>query len=132
MAKKGAPTGKWETMPPHLQDDRKIDIRDAEPKFIVRRPGVPEVEIPIEKTEFVIGRLGSEVDLVLEDERVSRKHAKLSMNDKGYFLLEDLGSQNGIRFQDRVVRRLNLVDGDEFHIGETHFVFRANLNRLRS
>jgi pSer/pThr/pTyr-binding forkhead associated (FHA) protein len=127
----GAPTGKWDTIPEHLRgEDQPYDIRQAEAKLKVRRPGVPEVTIPLEKTAFIIGRSPNEVDLVLDDEMVSKKHAKLTMDARGYFRLEDLGSQNKIRFKNRPVRRLNLVDGDVFSIGRTEFTFVAKMNRF--
>ncbi|MFO0728108.1 MAG: FHA domain-containing protein [Myxococcota bacterium] len=129
---RGAPTGKWETLPEHLKQELAADLRKASPKLFVRRPGVPEVEIAIEKTEFVIGRLASAVDLVLEDDLVSRRHASLTMDERGYFRLEDLGSENGIRYQGRPVRRLNLVDGDSFSIGKTEFTFKATMNRFQA
>lgn len=129
---RGAPTGKWETLPEHLKQEALADLRKAGPKLFVRRPGVPEVEIAIEKTEFTIGRQTSLVDLVLEDDLVSRRHAALTMNEKGYFRLDDLGSENGIRYEGRPVRRLNLVDGDRFAIGRTEFTFRASMNRFQA
>jgi hypothetical protein len=111
----GAPTGKWDTMPEHLREDQPYDIRQAEAKLKVRRPGVPEVVIPLEKTMFVIGRSPNDVDLVLDDETVSKKHARLTMDARGYFRLEDLGSQNKIRFKNRPVRpnRVHLPGQDE-------------------
>lgn len=126
---RGAPTGKWETLPPHLATPTVTDIRRAAPKLTVRRPGVPSVDIPIETTEFVIGRQPNEVDLVLEDDWVSKRHAKITMDERGYFRLDDMGSQNGIKYEGRPVRRLNLVDGDKFSIGKTEFVFHAIMNR---
>ncbi len=133
MASGGAPTGQWETLPEHLKDEAgELDIAALSPKLRVRRPGVPEVEIPIDKKEFIIGRLADEVDLVLDDEWVSKKHAKLTMNARGYFRLEDMGSQNKIQFQGRAVRRLNVVDGDEFSIGKTDFTFHAKMPRFNS
>ena len=116
-------------MPAHLREDSVADLRKSAPKLTVKRPGVPAVDIPIEKTEFIIGRLANDVDLTLDDETVSKRHAKLSMDGRGYFKLEDLGSQNGIKFEGRPVRRLNLVDGDKFFIGKTEMVFHATMNR---
>jgi hypothetical protein len=126
----GAPTGKWESLPPHLAEAASFELRRAEAKLLVRRPGVPETTLPIEKPEFVIGRERSGVDLTLDDDLVSRRHARLIVDARGYFRLEDLGSQNAIRFQGRPVRRLNLVDGDTFAIGRTEFVFHAKMNRF--
>lgn len=131
MGSGGAPTGMWETRPEHLDEDApEIDFEQLKPRLKVRRPGVPEVEIAIEKNEFVIGRLATEVDLVIDDDQVSRRHASLTVDERGYFCLQDLGSANPIRFGDRPVRRLNLLDGDEFTIGRVEFTFHAEINRL--
>ena len=132
MSSGGAPTGKWETLPKHLKEASvDIVIEAARPRLLVRRPEVPEVEILLEKSEFTIGRLAAEVDLVLDDEWVSRRHARLTVDPRGYFRLEDLGSQNGLKFHGRQVRRLNLIDGDKFDIGKTSFTFRAEMERFR-
>lgn len=131
MSSGGAPTGQWETLPEHLKEESEaLDINSLEPKLMVRRPGVPEVEIPVDKTQFIIGRSADEVDLVLDDEWVSRKHARLTMNARGYFRLDDISSRNGIKFKGRMVKRLNLVDGDEFSIGKTDFTFHAKMTRF--
>lgn len=128
---RGAPTGKWPSLPSQLQEQGKIDILESKIRLIVRRPNLPEVEIPIEKEEFFIGRMASAVDLVLDDDLVSRKHARLTITERGYFKLEDLGSKNGIQYSGRPVRRLNLMDGDEFMIGKTNFVFHAQVERFQ-
>lgn len=126
----GAPTKVWTSLPPEVQPKSGAgDLRAAGARLLVRRPGVPEVEITLDRSEFVIGRQASDVDLVVEDELVSRKHARLFVDERGYFRLEDLGSQNGIEFTGRPVRRLNLVDGDVFGIGRTSFTFRADMSR---
>jgi len=132
MARGGAPTGKWKSAPNHVgEKSESADMGNSGAKLIVRRPGVPEVEIPLEKMEFLIGRQPNEVDLALDDEMVSRKHARVMMDARGYFKLEDLGSRNGIKYAKRTVRRLNLIDGDTFAIGKTEFVFRATMNRFK-
>lgn len=126
----GAPTKVWEAIPPELEPKSGAgDLRAAGARLAVRRPGVPEVEVQLDRSEFVIGRQASDVDLVLEDELVSRRHARLYVDERGYFRLEDLGSQNGVTFAGRPVRRLNLVDGDVFGIGRTEFTFRADMSR---
>ncbi len=125
---RGAPTSHW----PHLSakfDTKGPVITDL--RLIVCRPDVPDVEIALKTDEFVIGRAPQGVDLTLDDDLVSRRHAKLTVNDRGYVNLEDLGSKNGILYAERTVRRLNLVDGDEFHIGKTKFVFRAQMRRFQ-
>lgn len=130
MAKGGAPTSMWPAVPGHLGGrDEPGDPKAAEARLIVRRPDVPVVEIPLERAEFTIGR-SSEVDLTLDDELVSRRHAVLTMDARGYFKLADLGSRNGIQYAGRVVRRLNLIDGDVFAIGKTELEFHAKMSRF--
>lgn len=132
MSRGGAPTGKWATTPEHLKRSGDAsDLARQRARLLVRRPNVPEVEIPLEKSEFVIGRQTSDVDLTLDDDLVSRRHARLTVDARGYFRLEDLGSRNGIVYQGRTVRRLNLVDGDRFSIGKTEFTFHAHMDRFK-
>jgi pSer/pThr/pTyr-binding forkhead associated (FHA) protein len=121
----GAPTAKYQVAP----ENEPFDLLRAEAKLLVRRPEVPEVEITIEKNDFLIGRLAAEVDLVIDDDLVSRKHAVLTHDERGYFQLKDLESKNGITYEGRTVRRLNLLDGDVFKIGKTEFTFRAKIDR---
>jgi pSer/pThr/pTyr-binding forkhead associated (FHA) protein len=131
VASRGAPTGQWPSTPEQLgKGDAPGDPRQAAAKLTVKRANLPDVEIPLEKPEFYIGRQTAEVDLTLDDELVSRKHARLSVDARGYFRLDDLGSRNGIAYAGRVVRRLNLIDGDTFSIGKTDFVFHANMGRF--
>lgn len=118
----GAPTSKWPVAGP-------AEAGPVEASLKVRRPGLPEVVVPI-RGKLVIGRSPALADLVLDDDLVSRRHAELWVDEKGYVRLADLGSRNGVRFLDRMVRRLNLVDGDVFHIGKTELQLSATLPRL--
>lgn len=132
MSERGAPTGMYQTMPEHLKEESQVfDLATAEARLIIRRADLPEVVLPIERPEFLIGRAVEGVDLTLDDDLVSRQHAKLTVNERGYFRLEDLGSTNGVQYEGRRVKRLNLVDGDIFEIGETRLEFRANLHRFK-
>ena len=45
------------------------------------------------RDETLIGR-SDDVDLVVSDTSISRKHAKITLQDEGFFL-SDLGSTNG-------------------------------------
>ncbi|MEJ2235618.1 MAG: FHA domain-containing protein, partial [Syntrophobacterales bacterium] len=68
-----------------------------------------------------IGR-SPENDITLVDYNVSRTHARVSFQ-KGSWVIEDLGSANGVIFAgERVVSKtLNL--GDTFQIGESLLTF---------
>ncbi|MBK8010100.1 MAG: FHA domain-containing protein [Deltaproteobacteria bacterium] len=129
MARAGAPTGKWKA-PEASTTKSAFELEEAEARLFVERPNMPAVEIELTRPEFRIGRHADAVDLVLDDGLVSKEHAKLTFDGRGYFTLEDLGSRNGIEFQGRIVRRLNLLDGDVFRIGGTTFRFEAKLQRL--
>jgi pSer/pThr/pTyr-binding forkhead associated (FHA) protein len=64
-------------------------------QLVVMHGDVFERIVPIDRAEFAIGR-HSENDLVLASQKVSRHHARVLRASDGY-LIEDLGSRNGIR-----------------------------------
>ncbi len=68
--------------------------------------------------ELVIGRAGS-ADIVLDDEGVSRRHARVRLLDTGNVELEDLNSTNGTYYQGDRIQRQVLKDGDKVQIGST-------------
>jgi len=71
-----------------------------------------------------IGRASSN-DIVLGDERVSRKHAIVHRQDGNEFWLADLGSGNGSFLNGlRVALPTRLKDGDSVTIGATRLKFR--------
>jgi len=73
--------------------------------------------IDLEPGENLIGRDRSAV-VWINDESVSRRHARIRVGDDGVFL-EDLGSKNGTFLRGvPVARAVRLEDGDEFTIGE--------------
>ncbi len=65
--------------------------------------------------EIVIGR-SSELDMVLVEDMVSRKHAKIITDDKTV-TIEDLGSTNGTFVNGEKVRTSEIKDGDRILIG---------------
>ncbi len=73
-------------------------------------------EFPLpDNGEIVIGR-SSELDMVLVEDMVSRRHAKISAED-GEFFLEDLGSTNGSFVNGEKITRTKLAEGDRILIG---------------
>src|ERR1051325_12090223 len=68
-------------------------------------------QIVLESGEYVIGRAPGS-DILVDDQLVSRRHARLLVNDTTA-LLEDLQSENGVVVNERRIRRsVRLVDGD--------------------
>lgn len=69
----------------------------------------------LEKPELLIGR-DEQCDLVIADRRVSRQHARISLEGDGY-ILTDLGSRNGTFVNGRELDQpYALQDGDEIQL----------------
>jgi hypothetical protein len=69
-----------------------------------------------------IGR-SKEVDCVLRDPNVSRRHAELRRSSSGDWTIVDLGSTNGIKVNGRRVASARLSPGDQVTVGSTSFSF---------
>src|SRR6185503_2203486 len=73
-------------------------------------------EFPVENNrEIVVGR-SSDLDLVLVEEMVSRKHARLKLIE-GAIEIEDLGSTNGTFVNGERINQARLKEGDRILIG---------------
>ncbi|MCC7372117.1 MAG: FHA domain-containing protein [Chloroflexi bacterium] len=89
---------------------------------LVLESGVGKVEYPLDAPVVTIGRSRSN-DISLEDARVSRHHARVVRQDRGY-AVEDLNSRNGTRVDDRSVRdSVPLAEGSVIKIGDAVFRF---------
>ena len=72
------------------------------------------------RQSIVIGR-GAECDVVVKDEKASRRHCRLSRQTAD-FLLEDLGSRNGTYVDGlRISEPTPLKSNQTFKIGDTVF-----------
>lgn len=107
---------------------RTVYIEQKPEDFGVRKLYAPDgrVVARIEKDIFVIGKHREEADLVLEDDSVSRLHARI-YRQGDYIYLEDLNStngtfKNGLRLQPYEKRRLE--EDDEIRFGNLLFIYR--------
>jgi hypothetical protein len=73
-------------------------------------------EFPLRQNrEIIIGR-SSDLDMVLVEDMVSRKHAKITTTDDEVFI-QDLGSTNGTFVNGEKVTRSRLQEGDRVLVG---------------
>jgi pilus assembly protein CpaF len=80
----------------------------------IRREGDSPRQVVLDRPEVILGKQG---DVVLEDGKVSRRHASLNLRD-GQLVLEDLGSTNGTRVAGTAVSGAVVVEPhDEIEIG---------------
>lgn len=83
-------------------------------RFISGKYQGGEFPLPPDR-EIVIGR-SSELDMVLVEDMVSRKHAKITTNG-AQIIIMDLGSTNGTFVNGEKVRKTRLKEGDRILIG---------------
>lgn len=74
-----------------------------------------------EAQEYVFGRDDS-ADIVLNDDLVSRRHAKVRRDWSGTHV-EDLGSRNGIKVNKKRTKKQTLKDRDEVEIGGVRLLY---------
>lgn len=89
---------------------------------------------PIYKGRNVIGRVGEDVQVGLDDGRVSSRHCTIISRESGTYLTDGAGqdmSLNGTfharsdgELEDIAVERVALVDGDLIKVGHTLFLLR--------
>jgi hypothetical protein len=90
----------------------------AEPQFALRfiSGKYQGGEFPLKMDrEIIIGR-SSDLDMVLVEDMVSRKHAKISTHN-GQVIIQDLGSTNGTFVNGEKIKRVRLREGDRILIG---------------
>ena len=103
--------------------DREALLRDRPraPKATIEQRDAPAVSLGPDP--MLIGR-DPQNDVVLDDRRVSRKHAEVRLR-LGRYTLYDLQSTNGTYVNGRRVAEKVLDDGDKISVGGLEIVFRS-------
>lgn len=79
--------------------------------------GAPaQVIFALVKLQMIIGR-APECDIQLNHTTVSKQHARVVFSDGG-FVVEDLGSVNGIKVNDAEVEKHRLAPNDQIKVGK--------------
>lgn len=93
-------------------------------KLILIRQDGPEQEYELSKAQISLGRAMTN-DIILEDSRISRSHARLECGPGGCELI-DLGSSNGTRLNGMRVERAWLKAGDRLTLGGLELRYEAD------
>src|SRR4051812_28725511 len=96
-------------------------------RLVIRPSDGPERSLVLGVPHVRIGA-GSSNDVVIDDQHASRFHCEIRKTDEGY-LLRDLGSLNGTRVGDVVVKEGLLHSGATITVGETRIKFLADEGR---
>ncbi len=80
-------------------------------ELVIRRDGHPERRMVLVPGAVVVGR-ADDNDVVLSEIGVSRRHARIAVDDAG-IVVEDMGSGNGTLFHGKRITRQPVTDGDE-------------------
>src|SRR5215212_3173567 len=83
--------------------------------LVVINPSGNQLTVPIHPLPFSIGRQADN-QLVLRDNRASRNHARILVENGDYFI-EDLKSSNGVHVNGTAIARHKLANGDRIEFG---------------
>jgi pSer/pThr/pTyr-binding forkhead associated (FHA) protein len=92
--------------------------------ILIEGPQEPAGKVFVLSSETTLGR-SPENQIVLTDDSVSQRHARLLKREEEYFL-EDLDSTNGTFLEgERIKEPIRLNSGDRVKVGRTIFQFRT-------
>jgi pSer/pThr/pTyr-binding forkhead associated (FHA) protein len=120
----GRAGGKDVTVQLTEEGDAVLDADDIErvEEHLARR-GRPA---PEESERLRIGSFHRGRDIMVEDEKVSRTHAMIFVDEEGVSIV-DLLSTNGTHVNGRRVGDADLNDEDIVHVGKTRFIIRVSV-----
>jgi hypothetical protein len=134
-----------ETVPPHRQRSGGINLDepfDNEDETVIDRPERMEIgllgwlivkssrymrrgQILKVHQDAIYGRSTSKTDVVIDDDKVSKIHARIQIKDNK-IILRDMGSENGTWLNgEEISGPTEINQDDEIRIGETVFVLKT-------
>ncbi|NHN56165.1 DUF3662 domain-containing protein [Calidifontibacter sp. DB0510] len=130
------PIPRFEDQPdPAPAYDRTDPLRPsaAAPRRFKQRPyiDIDGDRYPLIGAITVIGR-DDDVDIVLDDPGISRRHSEIRVTNDGPHLiaaLSDLGSTNGTFVNGQPITSVHLTDGDRITVGRISMIFREGRRR---
>jgi pSer/pThr/pTyr-binding forkhead associated (FHA) protein len=112
-----------DTINPDLIPTKTLSNPRKHPCLIMISGKMVGRKFTLDQSRFIIGR-GTEVQIPLEEQTVSRRHAELVIRSS-LVMIKDLKSKNGLYVNDVKVAGSTLKDGDIIRIGNTVFKFIA-------
>ncbi len=106
------------------EDETDIETRstgsEAKDAVLLVRAGDRTDAIRLEDGRTIVIGRGADADIVVDHAKASRAHASIRLR-AGVLVVEDLGSRNGTRVNDRVLRGESTVlrSGDRIYVGAT-------------
>ena len=91
----------------------------------LKLPGGVGQEYEISKSEITVGR-GQTNDIVIQDAKLSRLHARFEFDDKGEVTVIDTGSTNGVVVNGARVDRAVIRPEDVVQLGETQIQYERS------
>ena len=92
-------------------------------KLILLNPNGPFQEFVLAKSSVSLGRMITN-DIVLNDVRISRNHARMECGTSGVVLV-DMGSANGTRLNGNPIERATLKPGDTISLGSQQLKYQV-------
>ena len=122
------PTCDYENLQDHrfcTQCGSKLETPEkVAPKLVVLRENEQLVFFTLSGVKNILGR-DVDSDVVIEDEKISRKHAIIYQEDRKFWI-EDLNSKNGVYLNGKKIStREHLSDGYLIKLGSTIFRFES-------
>ncbi len=97
------------------------------PQLLVSLPDAGETPHDLTEAQITVGRI-SENTIQIEDASVSSRHAQLTMDDGGDYILRDLGSTNGTELNGKELEPETdhkLQDGDKVRFGKIDTKYKS-------
>ncbi len=109
-------TQKWESL------SRDQILAASRPELVDISPGSLPQRFPLPDGETFLGRDASLCSIIVEDDLVDRRHARLFRDAKGRWVIANLQSRNGLWAR---VQEVKLGRGAYFQCGEQRFLFKS-------
>ncbi len=97
-------------------------LLEKESKGVFLKDVLHKKEYPIIKTPFIIGRSEDCALTITDDIKVSRIHCVINQRGDKY-ILEDLGSTNGILLNEHPIKKGLIKHGDVITVGDKLYLF---------